>query len=106
MREFANFLVEKLRDIKAKVDVRDDDEFHLMIYGESSTNVENFLVENLLIPLMARFILICENCEPNPAVGVIVQELSTTNRFIIFMRQNESSESKFILTISITAVLP
>lgn len=106
MRDFAIFLVSKLTDIKAKAEVKDIDHAHLLICGETSVKTENgFVVENLLIPLMTRFLLICENCMPNLTTGVTVQKLGTTNRFFIFIRQTESENGKFTLTISINAVL-
>lgn len=107
MQSFADFLIKKLDDINARIDVQDNDDVHLLICGETAANTENlFVIEHLLIPLMSRFLLRCENCKPNPINGVTVQQLGTNNRFIVFMKQTMNEDGKNTLAISITAILP
>ncbi len=106
MQAFVDFLSKKLGRHGDTINVSDLDDHHLRLEVRSHhERVNGNLADDLLIPLMTRFLLISTNCDPDPSVGITVQKINSQERYVIVMRQI-ARDNRFIITISITVVLP
>ncbi len=105
MQPFADFFKDKLGNNGSTIDVHDIDDYHLLLEVSSGhERSKSEIADNMLIPLISRFLLVCSDSDPDPSSGIMVQKITNRDRYVVFMKQGKR-DHRFVITISITAVI-
>ena len=107
MRDFVNYLRDKLVDLCLHFEVLDCDDHHAMIEAQSSGDwfESHSLSETIIIPFMTRFLLVTNRNELEGKICLQVQCLRSKYFYLICTRQEKRGDH-FFLQISIKEVIP